>query len=129
MVEGSLNRNRGGWAGLPRQAELIPLILASLQAAGTQLDLASTAGRCASPGRAGRDRARHPPPGEGLAPCRMRASLQVVKSVRSEFQDFTLCYASFSIYLPLLLCSGYHTQAYCCAKSWAFLSKEMYAVW
>lgn len=30
-----MNRNRGGWAGLPRQAELIPLIPATLQAAGT----------------------------------------------------------------------------------------------
>lgn len=34
VVEGSLNRNHGGWAGLPRQAELIPLIPATPPAAG-----------------------------------------------------------------------------------------------
>lgn len=79
-----MNRSRGGWAGLPRQAELISLIPATLQAAGTSVSWtwpARPAGAPALGGWAGTAPGTHPQ-GRGGSGRGAPLSLQVMELVR-----------------------------------------------
>lgn len=103
-----MNRSRGDGAGLPRQAELIPLIPATLQAAGTSAGPGQHSRQVRQPREDGQ--AQGPPPtpqGRGGSVQDARLSLQVVKSVRrnSRFCSllcFTLSISSLVTRLRLL---------------------------
>lgn len=126
VVDGSLNRNRGGRAGLPRQAELIPLIPATLQAAGTSAGPGQHSQQVCQPGEDGQGQRPSPTPWEACMDARL--SLQLVKSVRSNSRfSSLLCFilniSSLVTGLRLL-----HSGLLLLNLS-LFCLREMYAVW
>lgn len=120
MVDGSLNRNRGGRAGLLRQAELIPLILATLQAAGTSAGPGQHSRQVCQTGEDGQGQRPSPTPWEGCMDARL--SLQLVKSVRSNSR-----FSSLLRFILNISSLGYSAQVatlgLTAAKSCTFLSK------
>lgn len=129
-MEGSLNRNRGGRAGLPRQAELIPLILATPLAAGTSAGPAWHGRQVHWRGEMGRDGACHPPPpGRGGSVQDAQLSPHVVKSVRSNSSFFFSAVLHskyiFPCYLPQIATLGLTTVL----DHVHFCLKKMYTSW
>lgn len=132
-VEGRLNRSGGGcWAGLPRQAELIPLI--PLPASSRHVSwtwLTQPAGVPAGGMMA--NRTRHPRCGTGWLFAGSTAHTTGWKASEKRFKLFFLfflCCSPFSIYLPCyysaqIITLGFTTTSYCLH----FCLKETYIAW